>query len=92
MAQDTICRAIRIIAMGAACVAFGAAPVQAMTGCPLAPGASPYAILAPVTVSPTLGGEGRAAYDGNSSGSSSRCPPSASEAATNSGLRCKLNH
>jgi hypothetical protein len=92
MARNSIRKVIRIIAMAAACVAFGAAQVQAMTGSPLAPGASPYAILAPVTVSPTLGNEGRAAYDGNPSGSSSRCPPGASEVATNSGLRCKLNH
>ena len=86
MARNSIGRAIWITPLAVACVVFGAAQVQAMGGCGhnLSLDRSPYAILAPVTVSPTLGGEGRAAYDG-----SSRCPPDTRRIATYFGMRCK---
>jgi hypothetical protein len=86
MARSSIGRATRIIALSAPCVAFGTVQVQANCGRDLPPGASPYAILAPVTVSPSLGGEGRAAYEG-----SLRCPPNAHEVATDFGMRCIPN-
>jgi hypothetical protein len=84
MARNLIGRTIRTIAMAAACVAFGAAQVQANCGRDIPPETSPYAILAPVTVSSTLGSEGRAAYEG-----SLRCPPGAHQIATDFGMRCK---
>jgi hypothetical protein len=84
MARNSIGRAIWVTPLAVACVVFGTAQVQAMCGHNLSLDRSPYAILAPVTVSPTLGGEGRAAYDG-----SSRCPPDTHRIATDVGMRCK---
>jgi hypothetical protein len=64
-----------------------AIPGPGSQGGVLAPAASPYAILAPVTLENTPGGEGRAAFEGRPS----LCQPGAHEVATNSGLRCKPN-
>jgi hypothetical protein len=70
------------IAATAACLALGAGQAGAMGGASgsqsgdLAASASPYALLAPVTVAQTPGGEGRAAFEGYSSFNGSRpCQP-----------------
>jgi hypothetical protein len=83
-----------IAAMAVACV-FCVSPASASgVGIPggsgsqggvLAPAASPYALLAPLTLENTPGGEGRAAFEGRPS----LCRPGAHEIATNSGIRCK---
>jgi hypothetical protein len=94
MARESIDRTIRIIAVAAACVVGAAQTSIAASSIPgsskpqggvLAPAASPYAILAPVTLENTPGGEGRAAFEGRPS----TCRSGAHEIATNSGLRCK---
>lgn len=95
MAKRAIGGTIIFVATVAA-FAFGASlPSAAGGGLPgssgshqggvLAPAASPYAILAPVTLENTPGGEGRAAFEGRPS----LCLPGAHEVATNSGIRCK---
>lgn len=97
MAKSSIGRTIIFIGTVAA-FAFGASlPSVAGAGIPgssgshsggvLAPAASPYAILAPVTLENTPGGEGRAAFEGRPS----LCLPGAHEIATNSGIRCKTD-
>jgi hypothetical protein len=96
VAQVSIGRTIFYIATAAA-FAIGASQASASgVGIPggsgsqggvLAPAASPYALLAPVTLENTPGGEGRAAFEGRPS----LCPPGAHEIATNSGIRCKPN-
>jgi hypothetical protein len=97
VAKNSIGRTIIFIATAAA-FAFGAPLASAAgggipgssgshQGGELAPAASPYAILAPVTIENTPGGEGRAAFEGRPS----LCSPGAHEIATNSGIRCKPN-
>jgi hypothetical protein len=71
-----------VIATAALCLALGAAQSNAMgsggasgsQSGDLAPSASPYAILAPITVERTPGGEGRAAFEGVPASSSAQCP------------------
>jgi hypothetical protein len=81
MKRHYIGRAI-FFAATAACLALGAGQAGAMGGgngsqsSDLAASASPYALLAPVTVAQTPGGEGRAAFEGYSSLSGSMpCQP-----------------
>ena len=81
MRRNYISKAM-LVAATAACLALGAGQAGAMGGATgsqssnLAPSASPYAILAPVTVTQTPGGEGRAAFEGYSSFNGSRpCQP-----------------
>jgi hypothetical protein len=50
----------------------------------LAPAASPYAILAPVTLENTPGGKGMAPFQGRPS----ECQPGQREIADSTGLRC----
>jgi hypothetical protein len=81
MARNFIHKPI-LVAIGAACLALIAGQAGAMGGggassSDLAPSASPYAILAPITIARTPGGEGRAAFEGNSSAPESRCQPGA---------------
>jgi hypothetical protein len=72
MNRNNIGRAM-LIAATAACLALWAGQADAMGGASgsqsgdLAASASPYALLAPVTVAQTPGGEGRAAFEGYSS-------------------------
>lgn len=55
----------KIILLGAAAVlSLGSAGAYAMGGGNIAPEASPYALIAPQTVGPSFGGEGRAVYTG----------------------------
>jgi hypothetical protein len=88
-------KGLLIIAM-ASCVVLGAFDASAAgsasrpsgggsQGGVLAPSASPYAILAPITLSNTPKGEGRAAFQGRPS----LCPPGEHEIATDFGWRCK---
>src|ERR1700733_5291643 len=81
MKRNHIGKAVFIVAT-ATCLALGAGQAGAMGGAngsqsgDLAASASPYALLAPVTVAQTPGGEGRAAFEGYSSTSgSSPCQP-----------------
>ena len=99
MKRNHIAKAMFIVAT-ATCVALGARQAGAMGGAngsqsgDLAASASPYALLAPVTVAQTPGGEGRAAFDGNSSTSApSPCPPGMRLIASPNGRwRCMANH
>jgi hypothetical protein len=99
MRRNYIGKAI-FIAATAACLALGAGQAGAMGGATgsqssnLAPGASPYALLAPVTVTQTPGGEGRAAFEGNPSysGSSSCQPGQRVMASPNGGSSCMSDH
>jgi hypothetical protein len=86
-----------LVAAAAACLALGAGQAGAMgsggaSSGDLAPSASPYAILAPITVERTPGGEGRAAYEGYSA-PSSRCQPDAHAVSfpNGEGWTCKLD-
>jgi hypothetical protein len=55
----------KIILFGAAAaVSLGSASAYAMGGGNIAPEASPYALIAPQTLEPAFGGEGRAVYTG----------------------------
>jgi hypothetical protein len=68
-----------VLATAALSLALGAAQSNAMgsggaSSGDLAPSASPYAILAPITVERTPGGEGRAAFEGMSGAGSAQCP------------------
>ena len=72
-----------------ACVAINASQAEAMgshrhNGGVLAPSASPYALLAPVTISRDPN-EGRAAFQGRAS----FCPGGDYETPNDAGLRCK---
>ena len=60
----------------------------AVGGGDLAAAASPYAILAPITVERTPSGAGRAAFEGDWSGGSWSCPPGA-PLLNGDGWRCK---
>jgi hypothetical protein len=82
-----------ILATTIACLAVGAADAAGMAsasrpsggqGGPLAPAASPYAILAPVTLENTPGGKGMAPFQGRPS----LCQPGEREIADSTGLRC----
>jgi hypothetical protein len=91
--RNNIGKAILLVSM-TACVALGAAPADARSGHrhggggDLAAAASPYAILAPITVERTPGGAGRAAFEGDWSGGSWSCPPGA-PLLNGDGWRCK---
>jgi hypothetical protein len=82
----------KTLSIGAAlaCLALGASQAGAMGGSRhghggvLSPSASPYALLAPVTLENTPGGEGRAAFQGRPS----LCPPGSYEAGGAGGTRC----
>lgn len=95
MARNLVGKTILGVAAVAACAVFVSQASAGSVAIPgtgsqsgvLAPSASPYAILAPVTLENTPGGEGRAAFEGRPS----LCPPGAHEVAANSGLRCKPN-
>ena len=55
----------KIILVGAAAaLSFGSVSAYAMGGGNIAPEASPYALIAPRTLEPSFGGEGRAVYTG----------------------------
>jgi hypothetical protein len=95
MARNSIGKTILGVSAAAACAlwvsqasAGGVAiPGSGSQGGVLAPAASPYAILAPVTLENTPGGEGRAAFEGRPS----LCPPGAHEVPTGSSVHCKPN-
>ena len=99
MRRNYISKAM-LVAATAACLALGAGQAGAMGGATgsqssnLAPSASPYAILAPVTVTQTPGGEGRAAFEGAPSyQASSPCQPEQRlMASPNGGWRCMSDH
>ena len=99
MKPNSIGKAI-FIAATATCLALGAGQAGAMGGATgsqssnLAPAASPYALLAPVTVAQTPGGEGRAAFEGypSNSGASSCQQGQRLMASPNGGWRCMSDH
>jgi hypothetical protein len=99
MKRNYIGKAMIIVAT-ATCLALGAGQAGAMGGASgsqsgdLAASASPYALLAPVTVAQTPGGEGRAAFEGYSSHSgSSPCQPGMRlMASPNGGWSCMADH
>jgi hypothetical protein len=87
-----------VIAAAALSLALGAAQSNAMgaggaSSGDLAPAASPYAILAPITVERTPGGEGRAAFEGMPSNGSAQCPVGQHAAmfADGGGWRCRFD-
>jgi hypothetical protein len=95
MARNFMHKSIVVVA-AATCLALGAGQAGAMGGnssSNLAPSASPYAILAPITVEQTPGGEGRAAFEGNPSVPASRCQPGAHAVfyPNGEGWSCKLD-
>jgi hypothetical protein len=99
MKRNYIGKTMFIVAT-AACLALGAGQAGAMGGATgsqssnLAPSASPYALLAPVTVTQTPGGEGRAAFEGNPS-YTGRSPCQSGQrlmASPNGGWRCMSDH
>jgi hypothetical protein len=78
-----------LIIMTLTCFAISLSQAEAMgshrhNGGVLAPSASPYALLAPVTISRDQN-EGRAAFQGRSS----LCPTGDYKRPTDAGLRCK---
>jgi hypothetical protein len=94
MARISVGATIRIITIAAAC-ALGASNASAASSIPgpsgqggvLAPAASPYALLAPVTLANTPGGQGRAAFEGRPS----LCLRGEHEIPTDFGMRCRPN-
>jgi hypothetical protein len=97
MARNFMHKSI-FVAAATAYLALGVGQAGAMgasgaSSADLAPSASPYAILAPITVERTPGGEGRAAYEGYSSAPSSRCQPGAHAVSypNGEGWTCKLD-
>jgi hypothetical protein len=97
MARNFIHKSI-LVAAATASLALGAGEAGAMgagggSSSILAPSASPYAILAPITVERTPGGEGRAAFEGYSSAAASRCQPGSHAVLypNGEGWNCKLD-
>jgi hypothetical protein len=94
MARNFMHKSI-LVAAATACLALGAGQAGAMgsSSADLAPSASPYAILAPITVERTQGGEGRAAYEGYTSAPLSRCQPGSHAVfyPNGEGWSCKLD-
>jgi hypothetical protein len=93
MARNDIGKALFIVATAASlafCAPHAGALASSLPGASggqsgvLAPAASPYALLAPVTISRDPN-EGRAAFQGRAS----LCRPGETEVATDFGWRCK---
>ena len=99
MKRNNIGKAMIMMAT-ATCLALFAGQASAMgassgsQSANLAPSASPYALLAPVTVAQTPGGEGRAAFEGYPAASAaSACKPGMRLMASPSGVwRCMVEH
>jgi hypothetical protein len=80
-------RNIILFGATAAFLSLGAVDAYAMGGGNLAPEESPYAILAPQTLGPSWGNEGRSVYTGPDAGNGA--PTGYDAPATDSGVRHK---